>query len=406
MHFFRKILGDNASFTYRKNRLLVYDIVRKNKRLSKADIARITGMTPMTAGNIIRDLTEMGFIQSVGSEATGGRKAVLYGLQYSGWSIAVDLSSDEILVALVDINGVIAELRRYNTDGQDGTRMLLLINSLSDFINSVVKAKDYHVVGIGVAIPGLVDDEAGVVTLSLPLEWKDVPLRAVLEQAFSYPIAIGKETHAAIVGEYYFGAAEPRNALYVNLGAGIGVGIMLDGRIHDGDNKMAGELGHIIVEPDGPLCECGNRGCLERVASLRALLNQAKQAAQNGSSGALAAMYKEKGGLNVRDLIAAFEAGDEAAGEIMRTGARHLAHALLILKRLFDPPVIVIGGNDLEEERFYCQEVLRFVRKFSGILDTGTDIAFSKLGEKARLYGASTWVFDHLFQEALESRAD
>lgn len=404
MNGLRSGLSGNANSTYRNNRHLVYDILRKHRSLSKTEIAKRTGMTSMTAGNIIRDLAEMGFIQSVGSESTGGRKALLYALQSDRWSISVDLSSDEILIALIDIKGFIRELRRYNTEGQDGTRMLQLINALSSFLNSCVKGPiEDQVVGIGVAIPGLVDDETGIAHVSFPLKWENVPVRSVLEQAFSYPIMIGKETHAAIAGEYYFGAAESENSLYVNLGAGIGVGIMINGQIHDGASKMAGELGHIIVEPDGPLCECGNRGCLERVASLRALLQQAKEAARSGVSPMLAQIHAQKGHLNIGDLVAAIEGGDAVASEIMGTGAKYLAMAIVALKRLFDPPVIVIGGNELEEEKFYCKEVTRYVRELSGRLDRGTDITFSKLGEQARLLGASTWVFDSLFQHCLEA---
>jgi predicted NBD/HSP70 family sugar kinase/predicted transcriptional regulator len=405
MNGFRNGLSGNANSTYRNNRQLVYDILRKQGSLSKTEIGKRTGMTSMTAGNIIRDLSEMGFIQSVGTESTGGRKALLYALESHSWSIAVDLSSDEILIALIDIKGSIRELRRYHTDGQDGTRMLQLIHALSDFLGSKGSVRD-KVVGIGVAIPGLVDDETGIAQMSLPLKWENVPVRSVLEQAFSYPIIIGKETHAAIAGEYYFGAADSENSLYVNLGAGIGVGIMINGQIHDGASKMAGELGHIIVEPDGPLCECGNRGCLERVASLRALLQQAREAAQSGTSSMLAQIYAEKGHLNIGDLVVAVEGGDVVAGEIMGRGAKNLALAIITLKRLFDPPLIVIGGNELEEEKFYCKEVTRYVKEFSGRLDGGTAITFSKLGEKARLLGASTWVFDSLLQHRLTANDD
>ncbi len=405
----RRKRGHNSESTYIDNRFLVLDMIRRFAPLSKSDIAAMTGLTSMTAGNIINELCELSLIAGAGvQKSKAGRKPQVYAASPgSRVCVSVDLSSDDITLGLVDVLGNLRALNSFEVRKGDGTRVLHLINSLNDFCVQEAADKQLELVGVAVAVPGIIDSESGTVLRSVPLDWRDVPLRTVLEQIFPVPICIGKETHASIAGEYYFGTwGDAEDILFVNVGAGIGVGVMIGNRIHRGSSEMAGELGHVVVDPSGPQCNCGNRGCLEKLASLRSIVDRASEAAADGESLLLAEMAENRGGsLAIADVFSAFEEEDPVAVRIVQEAAGYLARGLIMLKRLFDPEIMIVGGNAIEDGKPYCDTVLRYFREYLANSnlpsDHDTAITFSKLGNKGRLLGASTWAFNRFFASLL-----
>lgn len=406
----REQRGHNWESTYIDNRFLVLDMIRRSGPLSKSDIAEMTGLTSMTAGNIINDLCKLDLITGAGIQKSKiGRRPQVYAVAPGPRvCISVDLSSDDITLGLVDVLGNLRVSSSLEVSKGDGTRVLHLINALNDFYLQEVTSKQLELVGVAVAVPGIINSESGVVVLSVPLDWQDVPLKTVLEQVFPVPVYVGKETHASIVGEYYFGTgSNAQDILFVNVGSGIGVGVMIGNKIHNGANQMAGELGHVVVDPNEPKCNCGNRGCLERMASLRSIVDRATEAVADGESPLIAEMAEKRGGkVVIADVFKAFEQDDHLAVRIVQEAAGHLARGLVMLKRLFDPEIIIVGGNAIEDGKPYCETILRYFREClvnSKLpFDRETAITFSRLGDKGRLLGASSWAFNNYFASLLD----
>ncbi|NPV53598.1 MAG: ROK family protein [Firmicutes bacterium] len=400
--------GKNVQSVYRENRAAVVDIVRRYGPVSKPDIARMTGLTTVSATNIIRDLVALGFIKEKGiGKSTGGRRAVLYDINGEGkYSICVDMSDKDIKVAVVDLAGRIISSANFHVKPGENTLMLDLIRALDTFIKTRVSMRE-QILGIGVAVPGISDPETGTVLVSYPLGWRNVPLKTMLTQAFSYPVFITKETAAAILGEHYFGEkTDVKNLLYLNIFDGIGVGLMVDGRIHRGADGVAGEIGHTVIDMDGPECECGNRGCLERVASMKALVEYVDGMLNAGRDSVLSTAERDQEGkIPVSAISQAARQGDAVAMEAIQKVAGYLAAGIVNLSRILNPDVIFLSGKIIEKGQPLFEEIGRAINKFRPILDERVPVKISSLGESARLLGASIPVFEAAFERHIRQRS-
>ncbi|NPV54496.1 MAG: ROK family protein [Firmicutes bacterium] len=399
--------GKNLRSVYRENRAAVVNIVRRYGPISKPDIARMTGLTTVSATNIIRDLTRLGFIKERGTgKSASGRRATLYSLDGDGkYSICVDMSDREITVAAVDLAGRIVSSTSFLAKPGENTLVLDLIHSIDSFIKTKISAKD-QVLGIGVALPGTIDLETGTVLVALPLGWHNVPLKLVLSQAFDYPVFVTVETEAAILGEYYFGEqADYRRLVYLNVGTGVGAGILIDNRIYRGAHGIAGEIGHTPLDPNGPECECGNRGCLERLASMRALIGYVEAMLDEGRESFLSSAERdEEGKIRVSAILQAARQGDEVAREAIQKVAGYLATGVMILARVLDPDVIFLGGNIVEKGQPLFEEVKKAVEDYRPLLGEKVIVKVSSLGESARLLGTSITVFKAAFERRLNQK--
>ncbi|HHV61283.1 MAG TPA: ROK family transcriptional regulator [Firmicutes bacterium] len=404
----RVYTGKNVRSVYRENRAAVVDIVRRYGPISKPDIARMTGLTTASATNIIRDLAGLGFIKEKGvGKSTGGRRAVLYGINGEGkYSICVDMSDKDIKVAVVDLAGRIVSNANFRVKPGENTLMLDLIHALDSFIKTRISMRD-QILGIGVAVPGVSDPETGTVLVSYPLGWRNVPLKTMLSQAFGYPVFVIKETAAAILGEHYFGEKTgAKNQLYLIVYDGIGVGLMVDGKIYRGANGVAGEVGHTVIDIDGPECECGNRGCLERVASMKALAEYVDEMLKGGRDSILSTVERDQDGkIPVPAISQAARQGDAVAVEAIQRVAGYLAAGIVNLSRILDPDVIILSGKLIEKGQPLFEETRRAVERFRPILEEQVPIRISSLGESARLLGASMPVFEAAFERRIRQRS-
>jgi glucokinase len=214
-------------------------------------------------------------------------------------------------------------------------------------IESVIdRLADGHAVkGVGVAVPGPLDGRTGVVYSPPNLPgWDTIPLKERLERRFAYPVRVENDANAAAWGEYWFGAGE-RTApmLYLTVSTGIGGGWILDGKIYRGADTFAGEVGHILVDPAGPPCSCGRRGCLESLASGWAI---ARDGGNASGSSLIHEMARENGGRVTAEVVfAAANRGDEEAKQIVGKAVRALATVFANLVHLFTPRRIVVGGG-------------------------------------------------------------
>jgi len=328
------------------NRRIVLEAIRRNDRMARADISRLTGLSPPAVGRIVTRLIEDGFVVEAGrrkAEAGQPPKALALNPD-AAFTVGLHLDYGGIAGVLVDLAG---RPRARRTIARDDPSPEQALSDLAAIHGALLDAADVEaedLLGIGLVSVGPIDVESGSVKRPpyLPA-WESVPLRHELAAATGLPVFLDNNGTAAAIGEWWYGAAGAYDDfVYAYLGHGIGGGVFLDGRIHRGALSNAGELGHVVVAPDGPACACGSVGCLEAVASLFALKRDLGAGA----------------GETAR-LDAAVRDGDAAVMAWLDAAACHLAQAVTSATNLLDLQAFVLGGRPSARVLRYLAEGVR-----------------------------------------------
>jgi glucokinase len=260
------------------------------------------------------------------------------------WVIGIDLGGTKIGTGVVDLEGRVRERDYQPTRAQEGPeagikRMASTARRVME--RAGIDARD--VVSVGVGAPGPLDIARGLLLdpPNLPT-WRDVPLGQAIERELHIPAYLENDANAAAIGEYLYGAGRgTRHMIYVTVSTGIGGGLILDGRIYHGARGGAGEIGHTTLLPDGPLCTCGNRGCLEALASGTAIARQGRELVQRG----IPTLIQDKERISAREVVEAMRQGDPYATSIITRAMHYLGIGMANLVNLFNPEMIVIGGG-------------------------------------------------------------
>jgi glucokinase-like ROK family protein len=295
-------------------------------------------------------LLEAGLLSDSGlAESEGGRRSSLLGIPRSaGLIAAVDLGATSIDVALTTLSGAILSHSKEPADIRDGPReilgrvKLLLAELLAD---QSLEAKD--VLSIGIGVPGPVEQASGALR-SPPIMpgWDRFPINNFFAGEYGAPVFVDNDVNIMALGEHWAGVGRGvDNMLFVKLGTGIGSGIIVDAHLYRGMQGSAGDIGHISVDPEGPVCTCGNLGCLEAMAGAPAIVARAERLAREGLSPALATALEARGELNTQDVSNAAGVGDYEALRVIREAGRTIGWTLASLVSVLNPSLIVIGGG-------------------------------------------------------------
>ena len=322
------------------NQRILLSIISEQQPISRADIAKISGLNKGTVSTITNELRRDQCILEEGLGKTtpiGGKPPTPLRLNELRFGIfGVDIRPDETIIALGGFNGRVVTRRSLKT-GTDARPFLAKIGK------EVTKLRNDHpefveMAGIGVSLPGLVDSENGRFLMSVVLPWRDVPVVEYLENATRLPVIIDNSARCAALAEIWHSKAHyagVRNLLYVGVSSGLACGIVIDGSLYRGGNNSAGQFGHIPVDLNGPSCRCGQRGCWDLYAS---------------DVATIARYQKLRGATNrraptMRKLIELVEHGDPDATAAVRETARYLGIGITGLINGLDPEVVVIGGE-------------------------------------------------------------
>ncbi|WP_277959790.1 ROK family transcriptional regulator [Frigoribacterium faeni] len=260
------------------NRAYVLQMLFREEGLSRADLARRSGLTRPTISSVVADLAKTGLVVELGpsEEVRVGKPGTRVGINSDAFHIiALDLSSSETFVAaILDLRGQVLDRREIDVDGAQGDEAVELAIRL---IEQLAARRTRPLLGIGVGSPGLVDND-GVVHGAVHLSWADMPLAEKLSDTFSLPVMVLNDANAAATGMHAFDAAAGDNMLVVSIGVGVGAGLVIDGEVSRGGGFAAGEIGHVTVDPAGDVCACGRRGCLENDLAVPLMLQRIQQA--------------------------------------------------------------------------------------------------------------------------------
>lgn len=379
--------------------------LRKQGSISRTEISGITSWSKAKASQEIRSLVDKGYLVEIGEGASkGGRKPRLLRINNQlGYMVGVDIGATSIDVALADVTGKI--LQRCSQTADVRNRPEVLLGACVELIKEVVSLQSCQtnqILGIGVGVPGPVDFARGVlVAPPLMPGWENFPIRNFFKESFpSAYVVVDNDVNIMALGEQRAGDGERiDHFIFVKIGTGIGAGIMSNGKIHRGSDGCAGDIGHICVDKEGPLCSCGNKGCLEAMSAGPAITAKALEAIQNGSSSTLRQMRESNGGvIRPEDVNAACREGDQAALDIIRASGQMVGDVLASLVNFFNPSHIFIGGGIANFGNHLLVAIRRAVLHRSlPLATTHLTIKFSSMGSDAGVTGAIALALDYLF---------
>ena len=319
------------------NQALILNLVRQEGYISRAEIAKRTNLSRSTVSNIINELIEAERVQEVEKgQSRGGRRPIILRINYrSHCVIGVELATTFVNVIVTDLNAdVLYECREPFDIAVGPDAATAHVAGMVDRALATVGVERSRVAGVGIGIPGPIAYATGK-TIVPPIMpgWSGVSLRDRFRDALHLPVRVDNDANLGALAEHCWGAAQNvRNVAYLYLGTtGIGAGLILEGAIYRGEIGSAGEIGHTTIDEHGPRCSCGSYGCLESLAGLPWILRRAETLSGKARS--------------LDELIYAVEHGDEAVRAVFVDAARHLGVAVASLLNLYNPGLVVLGGQ-------------------------------------------------------------
>ncbi|GAA1809952.1 ROK family transcriptional regulator [Planosporangium flavigriseum] len=371
--------------------------LRDSGPLSRAELASGLEVPRARLLSELDSLLAAGLVQEAGpAESRGGRRSTLVELNRDLRFAAVDLGARSIDVEITDGRLEPIAVHSEPADIRSGPKVIL--HRVSEILAKFKVDGAYdRLQAIGIGIPGPVSFRDGV-PVSPPIMpgWDRFPVREVLGREHGCPVVVDNDVNIMAIGERYGGVARMTdNLLFVKIGTGIGCGIYVGGQVYRGTDGCAGDIGHIQVEDDGPVCSCGNIGCLEAYFGGGALGRDALAAARSGQSPALAERLSNSGALTAADVAAGAAEGDATCVQLIRDGGRRVGTVLAGLVSFINPSMIVIGGGLAGLGHLLLAEIRSVVYRRSLPLATGNlPIVMSELGARAGVVGAAVLASD------------
>jgi N-acetylglucosamine repressor len=367
------------------NTQLILRTIYTEGTISRAEVARITKLTPTTVSDLVQGLVNDKLVWEVGlGVSIGGKPPTLIEVPSDARiAIGVDLSDHDIQGSLINLRG--ETTYSLSLPGNlTGDAAVEQIEALIDQLMTKVDPK--VLLGIGVGSPGVVSSEEGVVRRAVKYQWQEVPLKSILQEKYRVPVMIANDSQVAALAEYIYGVdLNEKNLVLLKVGEGISAGLIIGGKIFFGDGNGAGEIGHISVEPNGILCRCGHIGCLETVSSLRALAQMAREVFPNSNELSSEALLDK--------LIKGLEVKNPQSMQIVSRAGEYLGLAIANVVGLLNIHKIVLAGPvSTLGEALTLPIVNSMQEKALDALSKQTQILVSKLGNEIVQIGAAALV--------------
>lgn len=392
--------GKNMSDVQEINRSLVLKIIQQNDQCSRIEIARELGLRQTTITNIVNDLLESEVVVETSLiRGARGRRAIGLSLNNEKYRIVgVRLTRHHVLTGLFDLSGVQYAESRLKISAEEGVSAALktVCKAISDMIR---QAKETSVLGIGVGIPGPYLRKSGSIAVMADFPgWDSVPLRNELAQAFPFPVFVEYDAHVSALAEWFAGRHYGSDSVLMSVlvEQGLGAGVVCDGTIFYGAQGIAGNIGHMSIDYRGIPCECGNVGCLRNYCTSKAVLHDVADALKTSDT---TSVLKNAEQLTLDDVIRAANSGDELARNAIRRAARYLGYGLTNAVYVYNPDVIVIGGEFSAAGELYLSEVRSVLNeRLRSSIASGVSVCFSEIKGDQVLRGTAMLVTNSTLQ--------
>lgn len=372
-----------------KKRIIAYHMKHGNATIP--DLAKRLGLSIPTVSKLVDELTASGLIREGGKTETGnGRHPNTYGLNpESCYFVGVDIKNGTVSLGLMDFGGTVVEKQLDMLfESQNSVDNLM---RLCDIIERFINSRDIDrksILTININISGRVNPMVGYSYSRYNFE--EMPLSEVMTEKLGVRVCIENDTRAMTYGEYIYGdCSKVDNLLFLNVSWGLGLGIIIDGKVYQGKSGFAGEIGHMVTYNNEILCHCGKKGCLETETSGRALVRKLKERLDSGANSIIADRYRETKDITLDDIFDAIEQEDLLCIELIEDMGCELGRWLAGIINIFNPEKVIIGGSLSVVGDYILQPVITAVRRYSlNLVNKDTKIMVSQLGDQAGLIGA------------------
>jgi len=388
-------------------KLKILDLIRNKSLITKQQIAKELGINITTVSILINQFKERdNIIKEIGDgSSSGGRKPKLYAINNKlGYVIGIDVGGTNTRGILTDLSGNIINYLKIKTKAKEGKETVLSkVVSVANEIIDASKISREKLFGIGMSISGIINSYEGVSIFCPNIPgWENYPIKHIMEKEFKLPVCIDDSVRCAAVAEKRFGIAKDHdNFIFISIGKGIGLGAFIDGKIYRGSMGLAGELGHITVSEDGPLCNCGNKGCLEAIASGPGILKRAREGIKNGIVTSISReINNDFENLTVEIISKAANEGDKFAYYLINRTGEYIGIAIAAALNLFGSDLVVLWGGILECGDIILDAIKRTVKmRALEFISKRVRIEKTALGDNIAALGAAQTFIDKLYSE-------
>ncbi|QQE77739.1 ROK family transcriptional regulator [Alicyclobacillus sp. SO9] len=367
------------------NKLTILKTFYSENVMTKPEVARVTGLTFATVSTLIDELEEEGVLSNHGyADSKGGRKPLQYGVNASAfYFVGIDVQVENIVIVVMNFKGEVVKSYNDSFDTTTGPHDTIaqLRHRIDEMLSSLGKTYE-DVYGIGVATPGPISaDRSSIISPPNMPSWRNVPFQSMMEREFRIPCYLEKDANAAAYGEVQYGAGKGlQNLIYIVVDVGIGGGLVVDGQVYRGARNGAGEIGHILMDIDGPECRCGKTGCLEAMASI----------------GAIEVELEKKLGerMNIDKILQETKAENLVVKDVVSRSGKYLGFAIGSICNVLNPEMVVIGGRFVSEDDTYYKAVQSATRsQVLGDFVNHLQIESAALGQFSAAVGAASLAF-------------
>jgi glucokinase-like ROK family protein len=379
------------------NRSAVLNTIKNFGPISRTDIARRTGLSAATITGITTDLIEDSLVfEKEQGDSSGGRRPILLALNPDGgFVVGLKVTEEHVTGALTNLETTVIEKQTIPISDKSLDRVISSIVDVVRKLEDQASIKQQNLFGVGIGLAGIVDADRGVLRDSPIFGWHEVPLVDLLQSRLKVPVFIDNDVNTFTLTEQWFGKGQGvDNYLTVTVGRGIGMGIVVNGQLYQGVKGGAGEFGHTVIDPDGPICDCGKQGCLETYASDPALVRAAQRSFENGEINKVVE--------SIEELQALAEEGNVGAQSIYAAAGEKLGRGIANLINIFNPELIIIGGEGVRAGDLIFEHMRSSIAKnvMPG-LAKDTEIKIELWKDDAWARGAAGLVLRELFESPI-----
>jgi len=404
----------NATYINKLNKIKVLELIRKERSISRADIAKQTRLSAPTITRIVESLIKYEkLVIDLGlGTSEGGRPPNLVSFaSQARFIIGVDIGRTNISAALADLDAKIVQEELRPTDADEGyDRVIARVASIIEELIAKSKVDRKNIMGVGLAVGGLMDKKRGIIEFSPDFQWRNVDPATTLSEAVGLPVMIDNVTRVAAIGELHYGIGERfRNFICINIGYGIGAGIIINGMPFYGSHGVSGEFGHIMVDKDDQrICNCGNRGCLEAIASGSGIARTVRERITGGAASVVASLC---GGdterISTAMVVDAANQGDALSSAVLREAMEYLSIGVVNLITLFDPEAVILCGRVALAGNIVLDPIKAAVESRSiNVNRKDIHIGVATYGTRAALMGSLALILDEVLNLQLSVLAE